>query len=158
MRVRRNNEEGDMIRKICSFVDRCTSFSNEELRPNEDELNGSVQDSRNQMSPQFIELMEKLVPYIQKNDKTDLTINRLSKAGGIDIVSLYDITTGNLYKNPRELTRIMRLRKGAQLLRETNLSIDEIASQCKFYTTNYFIGNFFHEYKVTPQEYREDHH
>ena len=35
-------------------------------------------------------------------------------------------------------------------------TIEEIATECRFYTPNYFMGCFFHEYKMTPREYREE--
>ena len=81
-------------------------------------------------------------------------MRQLSVVGGVDIVKLYEVVSGNLYKNPREMARIINLQKAAELLRSTDMSIEQIALECKFYTPNYFIGNFFHEYKMTPQEYR----
>ena len=157
MRARRNNEEGDMIRKVKSFVERCDMYSAELLSPTQEELYSGMEDSaRLQLTPNFIGLMLKLIPYIQQHKTSEITMNQLSKVGGIDIVELYDIISGNLYKSPRELIKQTRLERAATLLAETDKSIEEIANECGFYTPNYFIGSFFHEYKVTPREYREE--
>lgn len=64
--------------------------------------------------------------------------------------------TANLYKSPRELARIVRIQKAADLLLSTDLTVEEISTQCGFHTPNYFLGCFFHEYKMTPKEFRKE--
>jgi len=54
------------------------------------------------------------------------------------------------------MTKQFRLRKAAELLTTTDKTIEEISDECGFYTPNYFMGNFFHEHKRTPKEYREE--
>lgn len=155
MRVRRNGEEGDIIRKISFFAERCMAISNQPLTPVGDDLSGSsASDSDNNLSPEFVDMMLKLMPFIRAHNNRQLNMRQLSVVGGVDIVKLYEVVSGNLYKNPREMARIINLQKAAELLRSTDMSIEQIALECKFYTPNYFIGNFFHEYKMTPQEYR----
>ena len=156
LQLRRDSEEGDTVRKIRSFVDRCESFKGQLLSPMQEDGTYSDADSRNVLSPQFIELMLKVVPYVLSHKKDDLTLGKLAEAGDVDIAQLYDIVSGNLYKNPRDLIRIIRIEQGAQLLRTTQLSVEEVANKCDFYTPNYFIGSFFHKYKLTPKEYREE--
>jgi AraC-like DNA-binding protein len=157
MRVRRNAEEGDMIRKIKSFIDRCDAFDSEILQPDEEELYGSrLEKDNSKLSPQFVELMIKIIPFVH-SQKGLVTMRQLSEAGNIDIVDFYDIMTTNLYKNPNELIKTFRIEKAAGLLTTTQQTIEEIASTCGFYTPNYFLGSFFHRYKMTPREYREEH-
>ena len=156
MRARRNNEEGDFIKKLRSFVQRCDSFSNELLAPTQDEYYGDFEEERSKMKPEFIQLILKLTPYIHQQKNSDLTMSRLSRVSGIEVEKLYDIIIADLYKNPRELSKQVRLQRAKKMLGETELSIEEIADGCGFYTPNYFIGNFFHQYKLTPKEYREE--
>lgn len=153
MRVRRNSEEGDIIRKIRFFAERCEDYANRPLTPVGEDLSGAS-DSADKLNPEFIDIMIKLIPFINTHNERQLNMRQLSEAGGVDIVKLYGIVSGNLYKNPRELARVINLQKAAELLSTTDMSIEQIAMECKFYTPNYFIGNFFHEYKMTPQEYR----
>ncbi len=155
MRVRRNAEEGDMIRKITSFIDQCDACDSEILAPVEEELFSEGNRNSSKLTPLFIEVMLRLIPYVhQRNNK--VTMRQLSEAGDISIVEFYDLMTTNLYKSPRELVRVFRIEKGAELLRTTDKEVAEIATDCGFYTENYFRGSFFHRYKLTPQEYRKE--
>lgn len=156
MRDRRNIEEGDIIRKIHFFAGRCETFLSQPHTPLGDDLAGSAAaDSNVKLTPEFIEVMQQLMPYVASHPERQLNMRELSAVAGVDIVKLYELMSGNLYKSPLEMARIIKLRKAAYLLRTTDLDIEQIALECKFYTPNYFIGNFFHEYKKTPQEYRE---
>ncbi len=155
MRVRRNAEEGDMIRKIISFINQCDACDSEILAPVDEELYENSVSSGSKLTPRFVEVMLRIIPYVHhKNNK--VTMRQLSEAGDISIVEFYDLMTTNLYKSPRELIRAFRIEKGAEQLRTTDKSIGEIANSCGFYTQNYFMGCFFHRYKMTPNEYREE--
>ena len=153
MRVCRNHEEGDIISKICMFVERADSMEREKLAPLSEEL-ANVSDQS--LDPVFIDIMQQLMPLVRESRKEDLSMHRLSDAAAVDIVRLYEIITANIYKSPRDMTRQMRLRKGAELLATTDMTIEQISDECGFYTPNYFMGNFFHEHKRTPAEYREE--
>lgn len=156
MRAWRSSEEGDIVRKIKSFTDRCESFATEELSAIQEGGVFPDADNRNSLAPKFIEVMLKLEPYVSTHKKEELTLSKLGKIAGLDIAELYDVMSGNLYKSPRELVRVMRLNKAAELLRTTQLSVEQVADECLFYTPNYFIGSFFHQFKLTPKEYREE--
>ena len=145
-----------MIRKIKSFVERCNSYSSQPLVPAQNEIYSSTTDAKAKLSPEFISLMQKLIPFVSQHSHSELSMSRLSKEASVDIVELYDIISSNLNKSPRELSKIIRLQKAVALLTESDKSIEQIAKECGFYTPNYFIGNFFHEYKLTPLEYREE--
>ncbi|GAB1416884.1 hypothetical protein MASR2M117_22900 [Paludibacter sp.] len=54
-----------------------------------------------------------------------------------------------------ELIRSIRLRKAAEMLRETDFSISEILYDNGFTTPSYFSKRFFDMYGMTPKEYRE---
>lgn len=153
MRVRRNSEEGDMINKILSFINLCDAGNSEVLQPIEEELYGVKMMDSSKLSPRFIELILKITPFVHSH-RDNITMRQLSEAGNVDIVDFYDMMTANLYKNPRELIRVARIEKAAQMLRDTDKTVEEIATECGFYTPNYFMGCFFHRFKLTPKEYR----
>jgi AraC-like DNA-binding protein len=154
LRLRRSEAEGDVVRKVRSFIERFNLLSVEPLSPLEDELFGEKENERKQLSPEFTELMLKLIPYLHSHRQAELTMNLIVKVAGMEIMKLYDMLTQNLYKNPRELVRVYRLRQAEDMLLHSDKSIGQIAADCGFYTPNYFIGNFFHHYKQTPLEYR----
>ncbi len=153
MRVKRNHEEGDIISKICMFVERGDAFATEFLSPVVDEYS---QSSGQLLEREFIDIMEKLIPLVHKSRKEELTMRKLSEVADVDVVHLYEIVTANIYKSPRDMVKQFRLRKAAELLSSTNMTIEEISNECGFYTPNYFVGNFFHQHKRTPGEYREE--
>ncbi len=154
LRMLRNNEESEIIGKIQSFVRRCDTLSHEPIAPVHDDGNGK--NSGDTLSPAFVELMLKLLPWLQEHQDKGLTVHKLCEVGDIDVVDLYEIMNNNLYKSPSELLLKLRLKKAADMLRHTDLTLEQIAAECGFYTPNFFMGNFFHQYKLTPREYREE--
>ena len=50
-----------------------------------------------------------------------------------------------------------RLERVANMLKATDKTITQISEECGFSTPNYLIGTFYHQYKMTPGEYRENH-
>lgn len=156
MRDRRNNAEGDIIRKIRFFAERCAGYANQRLAPVQtDATNIMGMGSEAPLSQEFITLMLRIMPYIAANENHELTMRKLSEAGGLDIQQLYEVVSDNLYKNPRALAQLIKLRKAADMLSNTELTVEQVADECGFYTPNYFMGVFFHEYKQTPSEYRQ---
>lgn len=153
MKSRRLHEEGDVLSKIISFVDRHDALASEVLMPSQDELQGGV-NNNTQLSKEFMEVMEILMPYIREHMSSDFSMHELSQVTDIDLPYLYEIITQHIHKSPRDMVRRTRLQRAANLLKTTDKSVAEIASECGFYTTNYMIGSFFHQYKQTPEEYR----
>ena len=155
MRARRNTEEDEIIRKVNAFVDKSIAISNELIAPLTEELFFSKVNTSTPLSPEFSALMIKIIPFVQ-NHKGKVTMRELSNVTDTDIVTLYHLMTTNLYKSPRELALKFALQSAARLLLTTDKPVEEIADLCHFYTPNYFMGCFFHEYKRTPNEYREE--
>jgi len=154
MKLRRNHEERDVIEKIKSFVDRCDAFESEMLLPSQEEFLSVRKKSDTQMSPEFMSLMNRLMPFVREHQNGGFSMHQLSKVGGVDLTRLYEIITPYIHKNPRELVRFNRVQKAAELLKGSSKSMAEIAAECGFYTPNYLAGCFFHQYKQTPYEYR----
>lgn len=155
LRMQRTHEEGDIIRKIRQFVQRCNESTNTVLMPTLDDYHLSPDDENMKLSPEFIEVMMKLIPFVSDHMRGELSMSQLSVVAHTDVVNLYRILMNDIYKSPRKLELIIRLQKGLDLLLNTDLSVEEIAGQCGFYTPNYFMGSFFHRYRKTPEEYRE---
>ena len=156
MKARRNLEESDMIRKIMSFVERCDSFSTEILAPGPEELHGEQGNSDEvKLSAEFVEKMMKLIPFIH-NTKDQLTMSQLSEVAGMTIVELHNMMTDNMHKSPKALACQFRLERAAEMLLTTDKSVDQISAECGFHTPNYFMGCFFHRYKLTTREYQAE--
>ena len=107
------------------------------------------------LSREFIDTMLKVMPYVRDHMRGELTMSQLSRQANMDVVKFYGIVMADVYKSPRDLVLTYRLQQGAEMLLKTDKSVETIASECGFYTPNYFMGTFFHKYKMTPREYRE---
>ncbi len=58
-------------------------------------------------------------------------------------------------KTPIEFIRILRLKRAAQYLRESQLNISEIAYKLGFNNPKYFSRYFQEEYGMPPSEYQK---
>lgn len=154
LRATLNGEEGEMIRKIRGFIDRCDTYMQSTFAPSLDD--SFERSSVNALSDEFITIMDKIIPFVRQQKNRQFTMRQLGAIADVDVPHLYEVMTAHLYKSPRSLVRHILLERAAQQLRETDLPIDQIARDCTFYTPNYFMGNFFHQYKMTPDEYRRE--
>jgi len=58
--------------------------------------------------------------------------------------------------SPSDYIRIMRLRKGAELLLSQDLNVNEVSYQVGFSSPSHFISSFKKFYKKTPKEYIQE--
>ena len=156
LKMKRNTEEGDVISRIKSFVDRCDSYSNEKLAPTQEEIYGTDIESRINLSNDFVDVMLKIIPYVHERKGRSFSMHMLASATGMDVIGLYEMISENIHKSPRVLIRFMRIDEVAEQLRTTDKSVEEIASDCGFVSPNYMIAKFYHRFKMTPLEYREE--
>ena len=150
----RNNEEADILRRVRSFAERCNSFSTEVLTPYNLPSPETHGDTGGIMGKEFMEAMQKIVPYVNGKERQELTMQALAKAAGVETTSLYGILGTHLDKNPRLLIVHLRLEQAAGLLRTSNLTVEQVAERCHFVSANFFIATFYHHYRQTPQDYR----
>ena len=156
LRERRKSNEGDVIKRIKSFVERCDAMSSEPLELSIEEKYTNSRNSHNELSPEFIEAMQVILPYVHDTHGRGLSMQGLSELTGIESVKLYEIMSANLYKSPRQLYISVRLTEAAELLRNSFKSVEQVALECGFASPNYFIACFYHKYKQTPRQYCED--
>lgn len=155
LRLRRNHQEGDIIRKIRQFVQRCEAYLTKPLSPAIEDFHQVSEENNMKLSREFVDTMLKVAPYVHNHMRGELTMSQLSSVANMDVVKFYGIVTADIYKSPRDLVLTYRLQQGAQMLQNTDKNVETIANECGFHTPNYFMGTFFHKYKMTPQEYRE---
>ena len=156
LKMERNNAESDVISRIKSFVTRCDSYSNEKLSPTQEEIYGTDNESRVNLSSEFVDVMLKIIPYVHERNGRHFSMHMLANATDMDVIDLYEMISANIYKSPRVLIRYMRIDKVAEQLRTTDKSVEEIAVACGFVSPNYMIAKFYHRFKMTPEEYREE--
>jgi DNA-binding response OmpR family regulator len=87
----------------------------------------------------------------------DFSVEELSREIGMSRVYLYKKLVAITGKTPIEFIRIVRLRRAAQLLEQSQLNISEIAYEVGFNSPRTFAKYFKQEYNVLPSDYQAHH-
>ncbi|WP_153631108.1 response regulator [Prolixibacter sp. SD074] len=75
---------------------------------------------------------------------------------GISRMQLYNKIVALTGSTPLEFIRILRLKRAAQLLQKSQLSVSEVAYQVGFNDPKYFSMHFKKEFQILPSKYREE--
>lgn len=87
----------------------------------------------------------------------EFSVEKLSSEVGISRAHLYNKLLALTGKTPIEYIRIMRIRRAAQLLEKSQLTVMEIAYKVGFNDPRYFTKHFKSEFKLTPTQYIKKH-
>lgn len=99
-------------------------------------------------------LLDKAVAVVEKNiADSDFTVEQLSEALNMTRGHLYKRLTSITGKSPSDFIRIIRLKRGRQLLAESQQQVSEIAYSVGFSSPKIFSRNFKGEFGMTPTEY-----
>lgn len=117
-----------------------------------------IEPSKVNITPLDQKLMQKAVNYVEENiDRSELSVEELSSELGMSRVHLYKKMVSITGKTPKEFIRIIRLKRAAQLLAESQLSIAEITYQTGFNNLSLFRKYFKNEFGLLPSEYQAKH-
>lgn len=109
-----------------------------------------------EITPLDEQFINKAKKYVEDNiSRSDLSVEELSRALGMSRVHLYKKILRLTEKTPIEFIRILRLKRAAQYLRESQLNISEIAYKLGFNNPKYFSRYFQEEYGMSPSEYQK---
>ena len=101
-------------------------------------------------------LIEKAMKYVEDNiSRSDLSVEELAREVGMSRVHLYKRLLQITGKTPIEFIRVIRLKRAAQLLRESQMNISEIAYEVGFNQPKYFSRYFKEEFGMLPSAYQE---
>jgi len=123
------------------------------LTPYSSEVNAN-DDANITLNKDFVNVMQKVVPYLFENRDKRVSMRQLSDLTGKEPGPLYDLLSANLYKSPRQIALVLRLQQAADLLLNTSMEVEDVAGQCNFVSPNFFIASFYHHYRMTPADYR----
>ena len=99
-------------------------------------------------------LIKKAIEYTEENiSNPDFSVEELSRELGMSRVHLYKKLSSLTGKTPIEFIRIIRLKRAAQLLKESQLTVSEIAYEVGFNNPKYFRKYFKDEFGVLPSQY-----
>ncbi|MDN3580349.1 hybrid sensor histidine kinase/response regulator transcription factor [Mucilaginibacter flavus] len=107
------------------------------------------------MSESFDEaFIKKALQVIEKNiDNADFSVEELSGELCVSRVTLYKRALALTGKSPVELIRSIRLKRAAQLLENSQLTISQISYKVGFKSQKYFVRSFKAEFNCLPSAY-----
>ncbi len=89
----------------------------------------------------------------QHISEPDYSIEQLSEEMGVHRAQLYKKLTHLTGKSPQQFMRILRLKRGRQLLEQSGLYVSEVAYKVGFNSPRIFSKYFKEEFGVTPKDY-----
>jgi signal transduction histidine kinase/ligand-binding sensor domain-containing protein/DNA-binding response OmpR family regulator len=102
-------------------------------------------------------LIRKAIDIVEKNiSEPDFSVRDLSREMAMSRVHLYKKLSYITGKTPIEFIRLIRLKRAAQLLEKSQLTVSEIAYEVGFNSPKYFTKQFKAEYKILPSLYSEN--
>lgn len=95
-----------------------------------------------------------ITEYIEQNYKRDLYLDSVAEKFHTTSKYLSKIFKQHTGVNFAEYVTCLRIEEAKRLLTETNMKINDIFTECGFYSRNTFIRNFKNHVGVLPSEYR----
>lgn len=99
--------------------------------------------------------LKDMISYINNNYQEKITLSDIAKVGKIAKTSCCNIFKKYINKTPNEFLIDLRLRKGMDLLINSDMTIIEISFDVGFSSASYFTEMFHKYYNSTPKEYRK---
>lgn len=107
------------------------------------------------VTPVDEEFMKRALDAVEKNiNNPDFSVEDLSRELFMSRVALYKKLLSLTGKTPIEFIRVMRLKRAAQLLKKSQISIAEVAYEVGFNNPKIFTRYFKEEFKVIPSQYQ----
>lgn len=105
-------------------------------------------------SPVDENFITRAVEVVEKNmAETEFSVEDLSKALLMSRVALYKKLLSLTGKAPLDFIRTIRMKRAAQLLEKTQMTVSEIAYEVGFSNPKYFTKYFKKEFNKLPSEY-----
>lgn len=103
----------------------------------------------------YDETLQKALTYIDENLDKDLSIKSISKGINVSKSALYSKFHSLLDCTIGEYVNKKRIEKSAQLLVESNMSIEEISQKSGFSSASYYTKIFKQHMGITPHKYKK---
>lgn len=101
-------------------------------------------------------LIQKALEIVEKSiSNPDFSVEELSRELGMSRVHLYKKLLAITGKTPIEFIRIVRLKRAAQLLLKSQLTVAEVAYEVGFNSPKYFARYFKEEFNILPSQYAD---
>lgn len=100
--------------------------------------------------------LKDMISYINSNYQEKISLEDIAKAGKVGKTGCCNLFKKYVNKTPNGFLTDLRLKKGVELLNETDKTILEISYEVGFSGASYFTETFRKNYGLTPKEYRKN--
>lgn len=102
------------------------------------------------------QIVQKALVSVEKNmDDTEYSVEQLASDLAMTRATLYRKLQGITGQTPKDFIRSIRLKRAAQLLKDSDLTVSEIADRTGFSTPRHFSKLFKETFGVLPSQYGE---
>lgn len=105
---------------------------------------------------QNLSLVKKMITYVQSNYQNKITLKDICDAGMVGKTKGIRLFEQYLHLTPMEYVNHYRIEKAVYLLRETDLSMTQIAGDAGFSESSYFSKLFKEKIGKSPKQYRKE--
>lgn len=110
-----------------------------------------------QKRPNAQEHLQRALEFIHSNFSYEIGVAEIARAVGLDRTYLYRIFRRWNNTSPKEYLTLYRLQTAGKMLRDTTLSVTEIALSCGFKEVSLFDKQFKALYGASPLKFRREH-
>ena len=100
-------------------------------------------------------LLEKVELYIDEHINEHIPVKKICEEFHISRTQLYEMIGKELKGGIASFVKNKRLSYAKKLLKETDMSLQDISAAVGFFDYNYFIRSFREAYNITPNKYRK---
>ena len=105
--------------------------------------------------PNYYYQLQQVVDTMQQNLMAELDLEKLSEIAGFSSFHFHRIFSALYGETPHDMLTRLRLEKAANLLvKNTNISLTEIAYLCGFSSSSVFSRSFKQRYTISPSVFR----
>lgn len=101
-------------------------------------------------------VLKSMISYVQENYKHKICLGDIARVGAMGKTECCNVFSAYTNRTPIDFLNGYRLRKGADLLKNTDLTICEICYEVGFSSASYFSESFKKTFHCTPKEYRKN--
>lgn len=146
-RMERLHKEEILLLRIRNLIEQCNQYEEEQKKSQEEPKGNNLSDADAEFLSRAIGLVE------QNLHVSGYSVEQLSRDLCMERTGLYRKLTASLDQSPSLFIRNIRLQRAAQLIRDGQLSITEIAERTGFSSTSYLSKCFQEMYGCKPSEY-----
>ena len=120
------------------------------------ESGGSIEAGEQSTHEHNLKVMKIVDEYVQHHiDDEDLNVEKLAEVACVSVSSLFKKMKSTIGVSPNEFILISRLKKATDLLKDENLSIEQVSIMTGFRSHAYFSTCYKKQIGVSPSTYRE---